>query len=410
MADHGNQRRAGTAAATVPEGPWLTEVAEAACREVGEVPIELLGGYLPLLADAATTGREPATTELDAIGFLGRRAAEAGVTAGTAVQLYLAAARRLWQQLPTVVRSQDSEVVRAAAAAVLHVVDEAVARLVEGYNEARRQLIRWEETLRREFIDDLLRGDADVGSLVQRAEPFGLDMARPHQVALAAPSDRLDETEAWISALERAVVQWAGDRDVLVATKDGWIVAITPADGDVPGSRTGPKTLGDLLLSELQRSSRSGPWRVAVGRPHVGSYGIARSYEEAREGLTMAVRLRLESPLIQAEQLLVYRVLLRDQPAIADLVQSVLGRLVHARGGAEPLLATLDAYFATGCVTTETARRLHLSVRAVTYRLDRITALTGYDPTDPAQRFTVHAAVLGARLLGWPQRDLAIER
>ena len=39
----------------------------------------------------------------------------------------------------------------------------------------------------------------------------------------------------------------------------------------------------------------------------------------------MAVRLRLDSPLIQAEQLLIYRVLLRDQAAIADLVQSVLG-------------------------------------------------------------------------------------
>jgi DNA-binding PucR family transcriptional regulator len=103
-------------------------------------------------------------------------------------------------------------------------------------------------------------------------------------------------------------------------------------------------------------------------------------------------------------------VLLRDQPAIADLVQSVLGQLVHARGGAEPLLATLDAYFASGSVTTETARRLHLSVRAVTYRLDRIKTLTGYDPTDPAQRFTVHAAVLGARLLGWPERDFMVDR
>jgi sugar diacid utilization regulator len=221
-------------------------------------------------------------------------------------------------------------------------------------------------------------------------------------VALAAPTGRLNETEATISSLERAVVRWAGDRDVLVATKDGWIVAITPADTDVPGPRTGPKTLGDLMLAELEHS-RGRPWRVTVGRPYVGSYGIARSYEEAREGLTMAMRLRLDSPLIQPEQLLVYRVLLRDQPAI---VQSVLGRLAHARGGAEPLLSTLDAYFASGGVTTETARRLHLSVRAVTYRLDRIKTLTGYDPTDPAQRFTVHAAVLGARLLGWPERDV----
>ena len=49
-------------------------------------------------------------------------------------------------------------------------------------------------------------------------------------------------------------------------------------------------------------------------------------------------------------------------------------------------------------------------MRAVTYRLDRIKTLTGYDAADPAQRFTVHAAVLGAKLLGWPHRDLAVDR
>ena len=392
------------------DGSWLAEVAQSACRDVGGVPVELLGDYLPLLADAATSGRRPHPAELDAVGLLGRRAAELGVSAGSAVQLYLSAARRLWQQLPMVIRSRDSEAVRVAAAAVLHVVDEAVASLAEGYNDARRQMVRWEETLRREFIEDLLRGDADVGRLVERAEPFGLDMARPHQVALAAPTGRLNDAEPAISPLEHAVVHWAGDRDVLVATKDGFIVVITPADTDVPGPRTGPKTLGDLMLAELSRSSRGRPWRVTVGRPYPGSYGIARSYEEAREGLAMAMRLHLDTPLIQAEQLLVYRVLLRDQPAIVDLVQSVLGQLVHSRGGAEPLLATLDAYFATGGVTTETARRLHLSVRAVTYRLDRIKTLTGYDPTDPAQRFTINTAVLGAKLLGWPKHDLTANR
>ena len=385
---------------------WLTEVAQSACRDVGDVPVELLGDYLPLLADAATSGRRPHPAELDAVGLLGRRAAELGVSAGSAVQLYLSAARRLWQQLPMVIRSRDSEAVRVAAAAVLHVVDEAVASLAEGYNDARRQMVRWEETLRTEFIEDLLRGDADVGRLVERAEPFGLDMARPHQVALAAPNGRLNDAEPAISPLEHAVVHWAGDRDVLVATKDGLVVVITPADTDVPGPRTGPKTLGDLMLTELSHSPRGRPWRVTAGRPYPGSYGIARSYEEAREGLAMAVRLHLDTPLIQAEQLLVYRVLLRDQPAIIDLVQSVLGQLVHSRGGAEPLLATLDAYFATGGVTTETARRLHLSVRAVTYRLNRIKTLTGYDPSDPAQRFTINAAVLGAKLLGWPKHDL----
>jgi hypothetical protein len=262
---------------------WLEDVARGASREVGDVPIELLGDYLPLIADAAATGRKPDTLELDAVGLLGRRAAELGVSAGSVVQLYLSAARRMWQQLPAVVRSRDSEGVRAAADAVFHVVDEAVARLVEAYTEARRQMVRWEENLRREFIEDLLRGDADVGRLVDRAEPFGLDMTRPHQVALAAPTDRLSESEATISSVERAVVHWAGDRDVLVATKDGWIVAITPADTDVPGRRTGPKTLGDLLLRELEHS-RGRPWRVTVGRPYLGSYAVRPGPAGARAG------------------------------------------------------------------------------------------------------------------------------
>jgi hypothetical protein len=51
---------------------------------------------------------------------------------------------------------------------------------------------------------------------------------------------------------------------------------------------------------------------------------------------------------------------------------------------------------------TAAARQLHVSVRAVAYRLDRVHALTGYHAGEPTQRFTLHTAVLGARLLGWP--------
>lgn len=245
---------------------------------------------------------------------------------------------------------------------------------------------------------------------MERAEPFGLDTARPHQVALAAPASALGNVEPTLSTLERLVVRTFGDRDVLVAAKDGSIVVITPAAPARSGPNRDTAELGDLIHGELDRTGRSQSWRVAVGRPYPGVYGIPRSYEEAREGLTMAIRLDLDTPVVHAEQLLIYRVLLRDQPAITDLVQDVLGPLTGARGGAGPLLATLDAYFATGAVTAETARRLHLSVRAVTYRLHRIRSLTGYDPTDPAHRFTVQAAVIGARLLGWPDQEPATSR
>ena len=246
--------------------------------------MDLLGDYLPLLADAAARGRRAHRRELDAVGLLGRRAAEQGISAGKVVQLYLSAARRMWQDLPAVVRDRDRDAVRAAATAVLQVVDDAVATLAEGYAVARRDLVRREETLRRELIDDLLRGDADLAALAERAEPFGLDLARVHRVALAAPSRRLPDADAAVSALEAVVFDRLGDRDVLVATKDGLLVVLAPADTAAAGrqSHHAGDELGRLMHGELSRLARGGPWRVAVGRPHPGLYGIARSYEEAR--------------------------------------------------------------------------------------------------------------------------------
>jgi len=80
----------------------------------------------------------------------------------------------------------------------------------------------------------------------------------------------------------------------------------------------------------------------------------------------------------------------------------LLTPLTQARGGAEPLLATLEAYFSTGRVAASAARQLHLSVRAVTYRLARVAQLTGKDPSDPVDALALHVAVIGARLLDWP--------
>src|SRR4051794_28489008 len=152
----GSRRRGGRRTSEPePQDAWLVEVAKGASHDAGGGPVELLGDYLTLLADAATYGRRAKRRGLDAVGLLGRRAAEQGISAGRVVQLYLSAARRLWQDLPMVVRSRDREEVRAAAAAVLQVVDKAVATLAEGYAVARRDLVRREETLRRELIDDL---------------------------------------------------------------------------------------------------------------------------------------------------------------------------------------------------------------------------------------------------------------
>jgi sugar diacid utilization regulator len=385
-------------------------VAKGASHDAGDVAEEFLGDYLSMLANAAAFGRHPSRHDLEAVRLLGRRAAESGVSAGRGVDLYLSAARRVWDELPSAVRERDRAAVRAAAAAMLQVIEDAVAAFAEGHAEAGREMVRREETVRRELIEDLLRGDARLGELVQRAEPFGLDLTRAHQVALARPGQRLSSIDAATSSLERIVLDRFGDRDVLVAMKDGLVVVLALADDAVASGTTSgagnTTSLGSLLYAELKRLRRGSPWRVAVGRAHPGAYGIARSYEEAREGLTTASRMQLDSPVVESKDIMLYRVLFRDQPAIVDLVHSTLDPLRQARGGARPLLDTLEAYFDSGSVATSAAVRLHLSVRAITYRLDRVRKLTGYDPSDPKHRLTLQTAVLGAKLLGWPESEL----
>ncbi|SEP02680.1 PucR family transcriptional regulator [Trujillonella endophytica] len=391
----------GSRATGMPED-WLAAVAASAAASC-RVPADLLGGYLPMLADAAIDGRRPAPRDLDAVRELGRQAAARGIAASAAVDLYLSAAWRLWRELPAVARSRDPEKVRGAAEAVLRVLDDAVGVLVDGHQSERRELIRHEEALRREFVDDLLRGDADVSRMVQRAEPFGIDLGAPHHVALAEPVDGDATVDRAAVALERRVVDRFGDRDVLVATKDGRVVVVVPGTAGGPSSEAG-LALGTALHRELDRSSRR--WRVAAGRAFPGAYGIARSYEEAREALGLAGRLALDTEVVNPRDLLVHRVLGRDQAAIVDLVHDVLGPLERSRGGAALLLETLLAYFSAGDVATEAARRLHVSVRTVTYRLARVAELTGHSVAVPDQRFALHAAALGARLLDWPARAL----
>ncbi|MEU4607336.1 helix-turn-helix domain-containing protein [Kribbella sp. NPDC023972] len=405
MSETGSLRWPGSGAENSADEAWLTAIAQAAAGD-SEAPLELLVEYLTLLADAAISGRRPRDHELAIVRELGRRAAEQGIPAGRVADLYLSAAWRMWRDLPDVVPYRDRDTVRASAQAVLRAVGEAIAVLVDSYQVATKHLIRQEESLRRELVDDLLRGDPDVAGMVERAEPFGLDLGRPHQVVLARPADGLPEADASVNMLEAFILDRFGDREVLVATKEGLLVVLIPATTPGTAPRTVNQGVGTLIHDALIRHRSGREWRVSTGRPYPGSYGIARSYEEAREALTLADRLRLDTPVVDAQDMLVYRVLVRDQAAIVDLIQAVLTPLTGARGGAEPLLRTLEAYFATGEVATDAARRLNVSVRTVTYRLTKVRELTGHDPGDPGQRFILHIAVLGARLLDWPSRDL----
>ena len=345
---------------------------------------EYLEGYAEILTHVCATHRNLTREEREALRSRGERAAEAGIGLRALVRSHLSAAQRVRPGLP-----------QAAAQHLLSAVEQAVDAFAEGHERAQHLAMRQEEAARREFIDDLLYGRSDLGRLAERAERFGLLLSHTHAVAVAQGPEPYDDGYAVTRTVESSLVARFGDRRILLTTKDGRLICVAPADEP------------DVLTHFAKQAyAATDGGRVAVGRPHPGAGGVVHSYEEALNALDLADRMNLTDPVLYAADLLVYPVLTRDRQAMADLVRTVLGPLKEARGGAKPLLDTLTAYFDTGCVTAQAARSLSLSVRAMTYRLDRIHRLTGADPGDPVQRYTLQTAVVGARLLDWPEQSL----
>ncbi|TDD38737.1 PucR family transcriptional regulator [Nonomuraea terrae] len=372
----------------------LAEIADRAGADAGGVPAEWLRQYLPLLADVSRTGRRPDAAELSSMRACGESAARDGVPLRAIIDVHLSATWMAWPLLPGIAGSRRAEELRSAGEAVFRAADRSIVALVEGYERAQRMMIRREEALRREFIDDLLHGRRDLGALAERAARFGLRLAGSHVVAIAEAERPFYDGGPVSRHVEASLLNRFGLQDLMVATKEGLLVCVS--SGYVEG-------VSEAFASLVQDMMTDDPsLRVAVGRAHHGPGGVVRSFEEARNVVALARRLQLPERVLRASDLLVLQVLLRDQAAITELVEAVLGPLRAARGGPGTLLETLFAYFATGGVATLTAGRLHVGVRTVTYRLERVRELTGYRLDNPIQRHALETATLGARLLGWP--------
>ena len=379
--------------------PDPAAIAQAAGREAGVAP-DFLGSYVLAQLDVISTGRRLRAAELAEHGLSGARAAEDGIALRGLVDLYLSATWRLWRELP--VTSGSGPALRAAGLAVLRAADDAVAAAAEGFERAHLTVARRHEAERLEFFDDLLSGSGGLADLVARGERLGLTLAGRHQVILVAEPGEGEPVRSAGQEVDRIVARAAAPAPSLTVTRGQRLVAMTGVVGGGEARRVADALAGALGSGPATPGMR----RVVVGRAYSGPNGVLRSYDEASAALDVAVRLSLADPVVDAADLLVYQVLLRDRAAIGDLVNSLLTPLMQARGGAEPLLAALEAYFSTGRVAASAARQLHLSVRAVTYRLARVAQLTGKDPSEPVAALALHVAVIGARLLDWPATPL----
>ena len=359
-----------------------------AARDAG-TGVELIGEYLSLILAAAENGKRFSAADLDAFRAQGADAAERGVALAVVLDLYLSATWRLWDAVNSEASGSSQVTIGSIASTMFRAADDAAEALAEGYAETQRRTVRFEESLRREFVDDLLAGTTAVQQLRERANRFGFNIAGTHHVVVAGGERPLVDAGPVHARVENQLLNSFGGRDVIVATKGGLLVCVIPG-GSVDSQ--------NQLVATLHGTGE-GPWVIGVGRPDRGPTGVVRSYGEARAARELEIRLQRGVMVARYEKLLPFLVISTASDLAAEMVAEVLGPLDAARGGAAPLIETLRAHFESGGNVLATARSLLLSPRAVTYRLERVAQLTGHSVDHAESRFVLELAVRASVLV-----------
>ncbi|MFC9491126.1 PucR family transcriptional regulator, partial [Streptomyces hydrogenans] len=248
----------------------------------------------------------------------------------------------------------------------------------------RRSVAETEDRVRGELLDDLLADPAasahrDPGSLTLRARRLGVDLARPHAVAVVDCEPAL---RSRLAAEATRVVRGLGG---LAGTRQGRTVLLVPCDR--------ARTLAQDLAAGLARGIGA-PVTVGTAGPATAPDRHAALHTEALRCLTALHALGRTGEGADVAALGFIGVLLGDRADIAAHVDRVLGPVLayDAERGTE-LVRTLHAYYDQGASLARAKDALHVHVNTVVQRLDRVAQLLGPDWNTPDSALELHLAL-----------------
>jgi carbohydrate diacid regulator len=150
------------------------------------------------------------------------------------------------------------------------------------------------------------------------------------------------------------------------------------------------KRAGSDLLQRL-RDDTGSALSVGIGRYHPGILGLSRSYQDARVALRLGRQFNGQNQVYCLDDLgIAAFVGVADERTKIELALHLLSPLDN-----EPeLINTLKVFFAEDCALSTTARRLCIHRNTLTYRLEKITSLTGLDPRHFDEAVQIRLALL----------------
>ena len=267
-----------------------------------------------------------------------------------------------------------------------------------------------ERRLRGDLVEEVLAGglEGDEAERVARqAERLGHRLPQRAWVIVLEPDD--DATEASMAGrgqqdrLDAALTGLVRSRlpEALTLVRSASAVFLVP--DDVAADLSAAEKLAAQILAAAAPVMRPGTASIGVGNLAVGVGELARSHLEARQALRLTRRAGGRGKVTSYRSLGAFRLLLEVQSpdALRRFVTELLGSLLtYAETRDTPLLETLEALSSARWVRRAAARQLGIHINSMSYRVDRIEALTGLSLDDPETRVAISIALRARAMLG----------
>ncbi|MGH9246763.1 MAG: PucR family transcriptional regulator [Acidimicrobiales bacterium] len=284
-------------------------------------------------------------------------------------------------------RPEEREAALRLAGRVLEHMNLVSTVVAQAYVEEAQGIWHDREVVRRDLLDALLAGRAEVAEVRAQAEALRLDLAPSYLVAVirktdggptGVPDGPLVARAELRRAVERVKARLQPSRHSLViGVRHDEIVVLYPSDD--PRALDPLRDQAAFLAPDLDSSG----FCIGLGGWHPGPSGAADSYAEAKEAAGFAARRIIRGQPVAYDDIVLGHVL-QSNPRSRRLLADALGTLHnYDRHHHTELVATLDAYLRAGFNVTRSAKNLCVHPNTVVYRLKRVRELTGRDPNDP---------------------------
>ena len=245
-----------------------------------------------------------------------------------------------------------------------------------------------EERMRATFLDELLASEiADEQAWIQRGASLNYHLTRPHVAWVV----EVKGVPNWPAPLLRFME--AAQTNAPYSRRDEGHILFWPIDNPKSGREL--KVVANDLVTQLLAKHPTAQIVIGIGRPAQGPSKWIQSLQQARESWRLGREWK-GAPITYFGDLGLYQLLtvLGSNPEAARFFRRTLGRLItHDDNKNAELVETLEAYFACHGNLSQTANRLHIHRNTLTYRLERIAAITQLDLDDPDARFSLQLAL-----------------